>query len=202
MGLFARIQPAPQPEPEAPGPQPEPARPRKSWSLWARLWFGWWVFGCVALLAWNAQQQLAIQQRILARSEELERIVAEAAAVSADTNRQLLQVEELDAATARLGAKLKEIGAVNGAIKQELKAIEAAVGETIALIDTMAGQAELSQERLMEIARLSAELHTVLRQSQQIGADVSLYLQRLVEIQEGVNADLSAMNANTRFLER
>lgn len=180
-----------------PAPRPGPA-PRKLWQAW----FGWWAAACLVALAYSTHQQLAIQQRILAKSLLLEQAVAEAKAVTAASNEQLAKVAELDEATGRLALKLTHIGQVNGAIRSDLLALEGTVAGLYRSIATMEGQVGQSHELLTAIARESGQLQRTLQRSRTTGDAVSSHLSDMVRLQQAVNADLAEMNRKTAPLQQ
>ena len=183
-----------------PGGEPAPAETGRGWSR--GLWFGWWVALCLAIFAYNTYGQLAAQRRILEGSELLKQKVGEAAAVSAATNLQLGKVAELDAATTGLAGKLERLARTNAAIKGELSGMEATVEGLKRSVERLDGQAVGSHETLSAIAAQSDALLRTLRHSLATGADVSGRLDEMVQIQEGINADLAEINRNTQDLDR
>lgn len=185
-----------------PRPGGAPAPDEKGRSKGKSLWFGWWVAVCLVIFAYNTYGQLAAQQRILTASEELKTKVGEAAAVSAATNHQLGKVAELDAATTALAGKLERLNRTNGAVKAELAALESTVEGLRASVERLDGQAVASHETLAAIAAQSDTLLRTLRHSLATGAEVSVRLNEMVEIQSGINADLAEMNRNTQDLDR
>lgn len=180
-------------------PAPVPATPRPRW---LGLWFGWWVAGCLCLLAFSSYQQLQIQQRILARSQALKDAVAEAAEVSAATVQQLDGVAKLDAATTRVASQLSRIAAVNGQLRAELAAMEPAVRGIDSSIATLDKQTQESAALLAEIAAKSDALQGALTQSLATGRKVSSLLSDMSRLQGEVTANLGVMVGKTGLLDR
>lgn len=166
------------------------------------LWFPWWVALCLALIAYNAHRQLEIQQRMLETGSRLEQAVLKSGEVSAETNRQLVQVRALARATERLDDRLARVGQVNGAIRKDLEALEGLALQINKSVGRVEAQTERSQALLKEILGSSRRLQETLAQSRYLGDQVSGQLHRLVRTQEGINADLGEINRKTRFLDR
>ncbi|HYG60492.1 MAG TPA: hypothetical protein VD902_20665 [Symbiobacteriaceae bacterium] len=189
--MTGRMQPL-----ESPRVQQGAARP------WASgRWFAWWAAACLVAVAYLTYQQLAAQQRILVGSQALEAKVAEAARISAETNLQLGKVKELDTATTGMGEKLKQIGEINAALKGELLRLETTVTGLEASVGALDQQAVQSNATLRSIASQSDALLVTLRRSRTTGEQVSDRLARMLELQEGINADLAEMNRKTEILE-
>lgn len=181
-----------------PGPTTAPTSRGKA----GPVWFPWWVAICLALVAYNAQRQLEIQQRLLVTGSQLEQAVARSGQVSVETNRHLVRVRALATATARLDGRLAQIGRINGAIRKDLESLEGLavqIDESVARVEV---QTERSQALLAEILGSSHQLKETLAQSNYLGDHVSGQLKRLVRTQEGINADLAEINRKTRFLDR
>lgn len=182
---------------QAPAERPEPAkRPL------AGVWFGWWVAFCLAVLAWSTQQQLAAQERILEGSRKLEATVAEAAEVSRATNDQLAKVSDLDQVTTELGSKLQQLGQINVRLKGELLGLEQLVIGLEGSVAQLDQQALSSHEALTAIAVQSERLHRTMQRSFRTSQQVAGHLNRMVLLQERVNAELAEMNRKTRLLDR
>lgn len=166
------------------------------------LWFPWWVAFCLTLVAYNAHRQLEIQQRMLVTGSQLEQAVLMSGEVSAETNRQLIQVRSLARATERLDGRLAQVGRINGAIRNDLEALERLAVQISESVGRVEAETERSQALLKQILGSSRRLQETLAQSRRLGDQVSGHLQRLVGTQEGINADLAEINRKTRFLDR
>jgi chromosome segregation ATPase len=188
------------PQEDHPGGEPAPEQKGRGWVR--SLWFGWWVAICLGVLAYHTNAQLEAQRRILAASQVLEARVADAAAVSAATYHQLGKVAELDAATSALAGTLQRLSQTNADIKGELAAMEGTVDGLVRSVERLDGQAVASHETLLAVARESEALLAALRRSQATGATVTARLERMVNLQTSINADLDEMNRNTRDLDR
>lgn len=164
-------------------------------------WFAWWVAGCLVILAISTYQQLEIERRLLARSRDLERTVAQSRTVSADTVEQLRQVGALAGATAELDQTLARLARTNGGIRQELSGLEQTAEAIRRSVAAMDGQAAQSQALLEQVVGESEALHATLQRSQEVGQRLSDRLAALVEAQEAIGADLLEMTEKTRFLD-
>lgn len=165
-------------------------------------WLGWWAAGCLLLLAYNAHRQLEIQRRLLAGSRTLEGIVAESRTVSAETNRQLAQIQKLEAATLAMDERLARLGSLNGRIKGRLRDLEGTVAEVQSSLAALEEQAGASKTALDEVARESSALYATLQDSRRVSDRASGHIQELVRLQEAINVDLADLARKTRFLER
>jgi chromosome segregation ATPase len=169
---------------------------------WAGLWFGWWVAACLMLLAFSSYQQLQIQGRILTQSRRLKDAVAEAAAVSAATNKQLDGVRKLDAATSRLSVQLTRLAKANAAIRTELGYMEGTVKSIDDSLVVINQQTRESTELLTAIAKKSDDLQAALSKSLATGRKISSLLGEMAQVQDAVTGNLGVMVQKTAPLQR
>lgn len=174
-----------------------PARTRRSGA-----WFGWWAALCLTLLAVSTQRQLSIQKQILQESLRLEQAVAQAKAVTAQTNLELEQVAQVEAATAGLVDLLSRVGEVNSLIRTRLEGLDgtvAGIEESVGRIDR---QVLISTGLLQEVTGESEQLYQRLVRSRAAGQRLTGHLGRMLRLQEAVVADLAELNRKTAPLER
>ena len=169
---------------------------------WSSLWFGWWVAGCLVLLAYSSQQQLRIQRHLLEQSRHLKAAVAEAAAVSEATNRQLEGIGKLDAATTRLSGQLSRIAQANATLRTELQGLEVTVSGIDSSVATLDRQARESAQLLSAIARKSDDLQSALAESLATGKKISGLLTQMARVQGSVTDNLGEMVRKTERLRR